>query len=421
MTRASQPRKLPAQVAGTATGLSKLIYQSRASTAFSPDGLSTLLGTAVSRNRREDLTGTLVFDQGRFLQWLEGPNESLNRVIASIRSDPRHSDLEILTSRKIDSRVFSGWNMRLAVRKSGPTQVPVDTLRADDAPLDALMSYPEAAPSLLRVIFGMDPANAPGQPTRSSTLRDKIGTFVEGLGFSEVFGNGNPAVAPQHVPSSLRLSAIELSRLFAFEKDEVSTRRVEAICRTAAHGLDDFVRLFGMTSEALGDLWHEDHCTEADIAVALSEMQIVYSRFRRHGIVQPDRPFSDHRVIVAQMPGDLHIVGSILKADLLRSRGWDAAARFPSTPAELVRELRDIHADALVIVTSRVSASPDQLDRIAGLITEVRKTSFNRNIVIVVGGRVFSDMPGAWRSVDADAVSDTPLALSGVLRSILSD
>jgi methylmalonyl-CoA mutase cobalamin-binding subunit len=412
---------VPARAAGDGEGLSHLIYRSRATLEFDTPGLASLLRTAVSRNAQERLTGTLVYDQGRFTQWLEGPKSALERVVESIRHDPRHADFEVLRERPIRERAFSDWQMRLAVRRTQPVFVPAGALRASDAPLDALMAYPDAAPSLLRVLFNTDADNIDGAVSSpaAAPFRKSVERFVSGLGFSPVFDDVQPERAPTEDTRRLAACATELARLFSSDHEDIDSTRIEALCRTAGRGLDDFVRLFGRTAEMLGDLWHDNRCTEADIAVALSEMQIVYARMRRHGVLDPDRLVGAFKVMVAQMPGDLHIVGTILKADVLRSRGWNAVSRFPATRDELLRELSETDFDGLVIATSRVSAHSIDLDRLRLLIDDAREVSRNRSIIIVVGGRLFSDNPTAWREVGADGTADSPLGLPPVLKTLL--
>ncbi|MGI1663044.1 BLUF domain-containing protein [Palleronia sp. KMU-117] len=420
MAQPSPGGMVPAQAAGNAGALTNLIYRSKATSAFDAPALADLLSVAVRRNADERLTGTLVYDQGRFVQWLEGPRASLDRVVSAIRVDPRHAEFEVLRERTIRERAFSDWQMRLAVRRSQPFLAPQGALQATDAPLDALISYPDAAPSLLRVLFNIEADNDDRvlRPD-GARLRTSVERFVSGLGFSPVFDDTQPDRAPADISTELAACARELARLFSSEQDDIDSQRVEALCRTAGRGLDDFVRLFGRTASTLGDLWHDNRCTEADIAVALSEMQITYARMRRHGVVDPDRNVGAFKVMVAQMPGDLHIVGSILKADVLRSRGWSAVSRFPATRDELLKELSQNDFDGLVIATSRVSSSTVDLDRLRALVTDVRNVSCNRRIVIVVGGRVFTDSPLAWREVGADAAADTPLALPPVLKTLL--
>jgi len=421
MVDASQHRSVPASPAPDPLSLSKLVYRSRASDAFSPEDLGGLLRTAVDRNGREELTGTLVYDRGRFVQWLEGPNDALARVYSSIRDDPRHMECEVLQAHPVRERTFRDWRMRLALRKSGSRLVPQAALGADDSSMDTLMSYPEAAPSLLRVIF--DEMDVPAAKTNGH-LRDTVETVVSGLGFGGLFpGEENAGGSDSDKAEQLRklrACSTELARLFSAERGGAGAREVEAICRAAARGLDDFVRLFGLTAGALGDLWHDNRCKEADIAVALSELQIVYSRMRRHGVLQPDRDISDFRVMVTHMPRDMHIVGTILKAEVLRSRGWDTAIRFPASDDELADEIRGEAVDAVVLSASRVISDPAMLPRVERLIARLRAAPGAEAVPVIVGGRIFTDRPGALRAVGADAHADNALALPALLRGMLT-
>ena len=57
-----------------------------------------------------------VDDGGRFLQWLEGPAESVDRIWQSIRVDSRHTDVEILGHMPTTVRCFPDWGMKLGDR-----------------------------------------------------------------------------------------------------------------------------------------------------------------------------------------------------------------------------------------------------------------------------------------------------------------
>lgn len=53
----------------------------------------------------------LAFADGVFVQILEGDATALDIVLGVIRSDPRHSNVRILSDRVAPRRVFSGWSM----------------------------------------------------------------------------------------------------------------------------------------------------------------------------------------------------------------------------------------------------------------------------------------------------------------------
>ena len=48
---------------------------------------------------------------GRFVQYIEGLDEPLQRLLADIRHDLRHSELAVVRDRKIAERQFGNWRM----------------------------------------------------------------------------------------------------------------------------------------------------------------------------------------------------------------------------------------------------------------------------------------------------------------------
>lgn len=97
----------PADVA-----IGSITYRSRANGRPDWRELDALTRGAQQRNRAAGLTGTLVYEDGRFFQCLEGPPAELEPVWQSIQSDPRHREIEILSMRLGTARMFDGWDMR---------------------------------------------------------------------------------------------------------------------------------------------------------------------------------------------------------------------------------------------------------------------------------------------------------------------
>jgi len=75
---------------------------------------------AMTKNRRLDITGCLWFDRDRFLQTLEGPDETVDRVYSQIETDGRHDQVTLLLREPQTHRLFPRWAMK-----------PVPALRAD--------------------------------------------------------------------------------------------------------------------------------------------------------------------------------------------------------------------------------------------------------------------------------------------------
>lgn len=92
-------------------GLLSVLYTSNARTPFGDDELRELLAQSRESNARRDLTGMLLYRGGRFVQVLEGPEQTVRDLVATIAADPRHSDMRVLIEQPIGRREFSDWTM----------------------------------------------------------------------------------------------------------------------------------------------------------------------------------------------------------------------------------------------------------------------------------------------------------------------
>ncbi len=90
--------------------------------------MQSLLTFARARNRAVGVTGMLVYERGRFYQWLEGPSKGLAEVWRSIRNDPRHREIELLSEESSPARVFGAWDMHWLRRPAAldDTRKPMD-------------------------------------------------------------------------------------------------------------------------------------------------------------------------------------------------------------------------------------------------------------------------------------------------------
>jgi hypothetical protein len=96
------------------TDLYRVAYVSRATQPMSVEELSSLLAKAQENNRRNAISGLLVYDAGAFLQVFEGPTEAVTRLVANIQQDPRHTDVVVLSAGPVTARYFEGWGMDMA-------------------------------------------------------------------------------------------------------------------------------------------------------------------------------------------------------------------------------------------------------------------------------------------------------------------
>lgn len=115
-----------------------------------------ILEKARDRNASVGVTGALLFTEGRFVQALEGERDQVRATFERIRADPRHADVDILSSQLAERRRFKEWSMAFV----GDSEELRDHFR--DAPLAALGSRP-AGDALLDFMLELV-RNADGQP-----------------------------------------------------------------------------------------------------------------------------------------------------------------------------------------------------------------------------------------------------------------
>lgn len=84
-------------------------------TRFSFDQVDEILQVSHRNNERDALTGALVYDNTTFLQWLEGGEEAIRQAFGRISRDDRHTDIKLITVRRLEDRWFPQWSMTAAV------------------------------------------------------------------------------------------------------------------------------------------------------------------------------------------------------------------------------------------------------------------------------------------------------------------
>ena len=113
-----------------AIALETFVYCSRASEGVGDVEVDRLIEFSQRRNVTRGITGVLVFGNGVFFQWVEGPPTEVQNLVVSLHGDSRHHDIVEL-DRSVDKRerLYPGWEME---------RVEADDIRA--VLLDALES-----------------------------------------------------------------------------------------------------------------------------------------------------------------------------------------------------------------------------------------------------------------------------------------
>ncbi len=73
--------------------------------------LEKITASAKRNNPALKITGVLFYHNRRFLQIIEGEKELLEKLMAVLERDSRHTNIERIIDEEIETRSYSDWNM----------------------------------------------------------------------------------------------------------------------------------------------------------------------------------------------------------------------------------------------------------------------------------------------------------------------
>ena len=132
--------------------INQLVYVSQATRKMSSEDLRDIQGTAKDNNQHIDVTGSLFYNGGWFLQVLEGPLATLNALYNKIEKDPRHKNSRVLYNEPAKFRTFTRWSMNmtnLEDRQADKYDELVDVIEA--AKTDRKIGAASPAVTLLKI------------------------------------------------------------------------------------------------------------------------------------------------------------------------------------------------------------------------------------------------------------------------------
>lgn len=122
-----------------------ILYRSRAVRPPTPVELESMVSEAQARNQAFGITGMLLYENGRYLQTLEGPPIELDQIWASVRQDDRHTQIEVLSEQLAPGRLFTGWHMQLFDRNRRDGRQPGSREQALAGEVPAIAGHALAA------------------------------------------------------------------------------------------------------------------------------------------------------------------------------------------------------------------------------------------------------------------------------------
>jgi hypothetical protein len=386
--------------------LSSLVYQSQATAPLSDADLQRLIASAQIRNRSEGVTGLMIHDEGRFLQWLEGPSDGLGRVWQSIRNDSRHTAVTLLGASTAPVRFFAGSPMALGKRRghgdAGIARRNEVVLPADL--IESVIDSPRAASSLLGGLVSR-PADEVLQQRRSlvDTDRTSLQAMVESLIVPEILArHARPVLAPLDIDPR----AAELARLLVAVEPKAAFALIDTLRADGRSITQLCAGLFEPAARAMGDMWQSDDCSDFEVTLGLGHLQVALRRVsvETSSADVPLLPTSmPHAVLVAPSPREPHLLGCVIASEMFWRAGWDVRCEFPDSDAALNQLLHDRWFDVLDLSLSSAYSREHCLPAMATSIRAAHAHSLNPALTVIVDGRVFHEQPQAGARVGAHA------------------
>ena len=210
-------------------------------------------------------------------------------------------------------------------------------------------------------------------------------------------GSESPSYEPSHRP--LQDDVDDLVEILLTDDVTSAISVVERVRNRGASMNELCTELLAPAARVLGKYWESDRCTFTDVTIALCTLQQVLHHFCSglpSKCVEPLGP--EHRALLVPVPGEQHSFGLLMIVEFFRRFGWEVLSGPPGKDDELCRILE---AESFRVVGLSITAD-DHLDGLRERIDRYRAASMNKDILVLVGGRVFDADPDLVAAVGAD-------------------
>ncbi len=218
---------------------------------------------------------------------------------------------------------------------------------------------------------------------------------------------------PQHVTSE---DIAELGRIVIEHESSVALSYVEALRNQGVPIEAIFLELLAPTARLLGEMWKADLCCFTDVTIGMSRLQQIVHELSPEFERETAQAFDGRRILLMTMPGEQHTLGLMIVEEYFRRFGWDCSSSAPKDIRDMARLARSQHFDVVGISVSWGAL----LDQVASAIQSIRKSSVNKNVIVMVGGGIFLENPQFVSRVGADGMAEDGRQAVLYLRSALT-
>lgn len=218
---------------------------------------------------------------------------------------------------------------------------------------------------------------------------------------------------------AMKPTEAEFEEFFGHLLEDHETGFVEAIHRMISRGLSIesiYLDLLVPSAVRMGQRWVDDCSDFVAVTVAVGRLQALLRQYSADFCAEAARPPAGRRILLAQPDDETHMFGLSVVAEFFRRDGWDVVGGVAGTGIDPVQRVRSEWFDVAGISVG----SELKLTWLRDRIEAMRQYSHNPDLVVMVGGPLFSADPSRVQWVGADLTSDAGSAPAAADR-ILSD
>lgn len=177
-----------------------------------------------------------------------------------------------------------------------------------------------------------------------------------------------------------------------------------------------YLELLAPAARRLGAWWDEDACDFVDVTMGLWRLQeLVHALSALLPGIAPLEG-AERRALFAPAPGEQHGLGAIIVEEFFRRAGWQTW----SAPALDEDELLALAAGRPFDVIGLTVSIERHVAPLTRTIAALRRASHHQGVLIMVGGRVFSEQPQLAVEVGADGTASDGLLAVALAETLLS-
>ncbi len=177
------------------------------------------------------------------------------------------------------------------------------------------------------------------------------------------------------------------------------------------------MELFAWSARELGELWSDDQVSFVDVTIGLCRLHEALHRISEQTEAQGKPETAEApSILIAIAPGEQHVFGVLMAAELFRKQGWSVTTETSGDPAAITALMASRRFDMAGLSVSHDGAT----EGVTHLIKAMRKASKNPATKMVVGGQIFEHSPHLAHEIGADGIAGRGLDAPELARKMLA-